>query len=117
MLAACSKNIQNTEAVRLAVVEYLNARAAQTGLNMGAMEVVVTAVTFQRDEARASVSFRTKEGGSMDMNYEFDRKGDKWVVRPRSEGGSGPHGGAVPSADSPTGKLPEGHPPISEPKQ
>jgi hypothetical protein len=108
-LAACSKNIQNKEAVKQAVLEYLDARAAQTGLNMGAMDVDVSAMTFERDQARATVSFRLKEGGGgMEMNYTLDRKGDKWVVRGGQMSGASPH--AAPAPGGPVPEIPPGHP-------
>ena len=119
--AACSRNIQNTDAVHAAVVEYLNARAAQTGLNMAQMEVQITTLAFERDQARAGVAFRLKDGndgGGMQMSYTLDRKGNKWVVRGRQDGAN-PHGagGALPGAlpgglpgDPGAGGMPPGHP-------
>ena len=84
LLAACArKNIENKEAIRQAVVEYLNSRQAQTGLDMSTMDVNVTAMAFERDTARATVEFRVKNGDAgMQLNYTLDRKGDKWVVQP-----------------------------------
>ena len=113
MLAACSKNIQNQEAVRSAVVEYLTARAAQTGLDMNAMTVEVAAMTFERDTARVTVSISPKgsNAGGMQMRYELDRKGDKWVVRP----GASPHGMTPSSSPTPSGQaLPPGHPAVGQ---
>ena len=83
LLAACAqKNIENKDAIRQAVVEYLSARQAQTGLDMSTMDVNVTAMTFERDTARATVEFRVKNSeGGMQLNYTLDRKGDKWVVQ------------------------------------
>jgi len=74
------------------------------------MDVDVTAMAFERDTARATVLFKVKNGdGGMQMNYTLDRKGDKWVVRPNTDGGAG-HGVAVPPNDDPgAGKLPPGH--------
>ena len=85
LLAACArKNIENKDAVRQAVVEYLSARQAQTGLDMSTMDVNVLAMTFERDTARATVEFRVKNSDAgMQLNYTLDRKGDKWVVQAR----------------------------------
>jgi hypothetical protein len=123
LLFGCSKNIQNPEAVRSAIMEYLNARAAQTGLDMSAMQVEVGATTFEKDTARATVSITPKSTGGpgMQMMYNLDRKGDKWVVR----AGGSPHGmpgGVPPSAapgqdgGAPQGgqALPPGHPPVGK---
>jgi hypothetical protein len=110
LIAACSRDIQNTEAVRQGVLDYLKARTAETGLDMNMMQVDVTSVSFQATEARATVSFKPKtgdSGGPMMMNYTLDRKGSKWVVRGRTENGVNPHGNQA---------LPPDHPPVS-PKQ
>jgi hypothetical protein len=125
-LAACArKNIENTDAVRQAVVEYLNARQAQTGLDMSTMEVKVTAANFERDTARATVQFSVKNSDAgMTLNYTLDRKGDKWVVQARQDGGQG-HGVVLPpdgSGSAAPGQLPPGHPsipaaPSASPKQ
>jgi hypothetical protein len=124
VLAACSrKNIENKEAIRQAVIEYLTSRQAQTGLDMSTMDVNVTAMTFERDTARATVAFKIKNSDAgMNLNYTLDRKGDKWVVQARQDNGKG-HGVVLPegSADDKAGSeaLPPGHPavPLPSPKQ
>jgi hypothetical protein len=113
LLAACSRDIQNSDAIREGVVDYLKARATQTGLDPSMMNVDVTSVSFQQDQARATVYFRPKsgpEGGGMQMNYVLDRKGGKWVVRGRTENGVNPHGVA------PEGAIPPGHPAVGSDK-
>lgn len=122
-VAACSRDIQNSEAVRQSVVEYLQTRTTQTGLNVNLLQVDVTSISFERDQARATVAIRPKAGGGpMMMNYVLDRKGSKWVVRPGANTGANPHGagegttmpppgGMVP----PSGTLPPGHPSIGTP--
>lgn len=119
MIAACTRDIQNTESVRLGVVDYLKARTAQTGLDMNLMQVDVTSISFQGGtEARATVAFRPKNvpesGAAMTMNYTLDRKGDKWVVRGHGEGGANPHGppAQLLPGQAPAGALPPGHPPV-----
>jgi hypothetical protein len=121
LLTGCARDIQNTEAVRQSVVDYLKARTAQTGLDINLMQVDITSVSFERDQARANVSFRPKtggDGGGMQMSYVLDRKGGKWVVRGRADSGSNPHGTGSPmTAPQATPQpLPPGHPPV-EPKQ
>jgi hypothetical protein len=115
LLSACSRDIQNTEAVRQSVIDYLRSRTTQTGLNMDMMQVDVTSVSFDRNEARAAVSFRPKNGGGdggMQMNYILQRKGNQWVVAGRSDNSSNPHGaGGMPELP-PTNQLPPGHPAI-----
>lgn len=121
-LAACArKNIENKEAIRDAVVEHLSSPAiqAKTGLDMSNMDVNVTAMTFERDTARATVDFRVKNSDAgMQMNYTLDRKGDKWVVQARQDSGQG-HGVVTPGNEgAPSKELPPGHPAVpSSPKQ
>ena len=116
-LGGCASNIQNADAVKRGVLDYLKERAPTMGLNMDAMDAVVTSVSFEKDVARAAVSFVVKgaTGGGMNMDYVLDRKGDKWVVRGRQVSPASPHGaeglpgGALPGG-APQG-LPPGHPP------
>jgi hypothetical protein len=119
LLAGCARDIQNTEAVRQGVVDYLKARTAQTGLDVNLLQVDITSVSFEQNQARANVYFRPKTGdgsGGMQIPYVLDKKGGKWVVRGRADGGSNPHGtGAMPPQVAPQ-TLPPGHPPV-EPKQ
>jgi hypothetical protein len=130
MLAACSKDIQNSDAVKQGVVEYLQERKTQTGLDMSLMQVDVVSVAFEKDKAHATVMFRPKSGADaagMSIAYTLDRKGNKWVVQPQSTGGASPHGGgagesAMPPGHPPMpggsaappagGSLPPGHPPV-----
>jgi len=104
LLAACSKDIQNTEAVRQGVVDYLQQRNAETGLDVNSLVVTVTSVSFEQDVARATVAFSPKSAPNvtgMSMNYVLDRKGDKWVVKGRQVNPGNPHSG---------GEMPPGHP-------
>jgi hypothetical protein len=135
LLAACSKDIQNTESVKQGVIDYLKARTAQTGLDMSSLNIDVASVAFEKDQARATVSFSPKtgqSGGPMTINYVLDRKGNKWVVRGRTENGVNPHGNVPPGGNTamppghpatgtqpgmpPSGNLPPGHPPIGSQK-
>jgi hypothetical protein len=114
LIAACSKNIQTNEAVRQSVIEYLSAKAPQTGLDMNSMTVEVSTVSFERDEARATISIKPKnsDGAAMQLPYTLDRKGDKWVVRGLVASGGNPHGSVAPGAEPGTQALPQGHPPV-----
>ncbi len=109
LLAACAPDIQNKDAVRGSIVDYLKARQAETGLNVDLMQVDVAGITFSSGgtEAHANVMFTPKAGGGgMQMGYDLDRKGNKWVVRARAQGN--PHGASgLPS-------LPPNHPPMDK---
>jgi hypothetical protein len=109
LLAACTKDIQNKDAVRGAIVDYLNARPDKMG---DSVDVGVSTLTFAAGgkEAHANVTFTPKAGGQgMEMAYTLDRKGDKWVVRPHAaESGANPHNASgVPA-------LPPNHPPVGK---
>jgi hypothetical protein len=112
VLAGCAKNIQNAEAVKQGVMDYLKERAPTMGLNMDAMDANVTSVSFEKDVARAAVSFVVKgtSGGGMNMDYVLDRKGDKWVVRGRQVSPASQHGSEALPGGAPR-DLPPGHPP------
>lgn len=119
LLTSCAKDIQNTEAVRQGVLDYLKQRSTEIGIDMNAMDVKVTSVSFEKEVARATVSFIPKgmpDGAGMNMSYVFDRKNDKWVVRKSESGMASPHAGqaesAAPAGSAPTGQLPPGHPPM-----
>ncbi len=122
LLAGCSKDISNNEAVRKGVVDYLSKRTGQTGLDMNLMDVTVTDVRFDRNEATATVAFKPKGGGSegMSMNYALERQGNQWVVKGRKETGMNPHGGQMPGQMAPGGMpgsgaaMPPNHPPIEK---
>lgn len=109
LLAACSKNIQNQEAVRQGIMDYM--KSAALGLNVDNMDIDVPAVRFESDHAEAHVTIKLKntQTAVMEGDYKLDRKGDKWVVNghgnmsAHSQGGT-PDGGAA---------LPPGHPAVS----
>jgi hypothetical protein len=116
LLSSCAHDINNKEALRAAVIEHLTARQQKIGLSMDMMNVEVGSMSFQKDQATATISFKPKAGGDgMQIPYAFERKGDKWVVRSRMESGPGGHGSGqeLPPADpQPGGALPPGHPKV-----
>lgn len=121
LVAACSRDIQNSEAVRQGVLDYLTERKTQTGLDPAQMQIDIASVSFQKDEARATVMFRPKNSPDptpMTIPYLLDRKGNQWVVRPHGQGGGNPHGGGGGEGTAPEA-LPPGHPAIPNqgPKQ
>lgn len=121
-LVSCAKDIQNPAAVKQGVMDYLKQRSAEIGIDMNAMNVTVSSLSFEKDVARAAVSFAPKGvpvSSGMTMNYVLDRKGDKWVVRGRQSSAANPHGAGqalpgtqdLPGSESQPGALPPGHPP------
>jgi hypothetical protein len=132
VMAGCSKNIQTNEAVKAGVVKHLT---QNSGLNVAAMDIEVTAVTFKDNEAEATVGFKPKGGAGasgMSMKYSLEKKGGEWVVKKKADSGMG-HGAAMPggvmpssgmpsdathsgAAAAPAGKMPADHPSIGDMK-
>lgn len=111
LLASCTKDINNKEAIRTAVIDHLTARQGQIGLSLDTMNIDVGSMSFQKDQATATISFKPKAGGDgMQIPYAFERKGDKWAVRSRMESGPGGHGAGQTIPPSEGGALPPGHP-------
>lgn len=135
LLSGCKKDIKNDDAVRQGIMNYLSKRP-----DLLSMDVNVTSVAYQKDEATATVKFQAKgnnsPGASMTMQYVLERKGNEWNVKGRAgandhgaaalppEGsGGGSSGGSIgampntmPPGASP-GALPPGHPPVSSDKK
>ncbi|SPE41732.1 exported hypothetical protein [Candidatus Sulfopaludibacter sp. SbA3] len=126
VLGACKKDIQNEDAVRRGIINYLSKRPDLT-----AMDVTVTKVAFRQNEADATVHFQAKNantpGTGLDMSYVLERKGNEWVVKGRAAGSShgasmpgtmpgpeNPHGMGTPAGGMP-GSLPPGHPALPPP--
>jgi hypothetical protein len=120
-LAGCHRNMQNEDAVKRGVMDYLSTRQ---GLNISSMDVSVASMVFRENEVDATVTFSPKGSTAaqpMSIHYVLERKGDRWVVKPRAEGGQNPHGGmganphggmAMPQSGGPAGALPPGHPAV-----
>jgi hypothetical protein len=119
--AACNRAPKNVEAIRQGVVDHLQ---KNTGLDMSAMTVEVTNVTYRGNEADAMVAFKPKNSpeGGMSMSYTLENENGRWLVKKRAgSGGMGanPHAGGPPASG--TGatsqgnetQLPPGHPPTT----
>ena len=122
LLAAggCSRKVDNQEAVRQAVLDYL----AKKNLNVSAMQVDITSVSFRENEADATVSFRGKDtpagqtAAGMTMSYTLTKQGNAWVVKGRTGATTPDHaaaaGTAAPGAAD-ASSMPPGHPQTSSP--
>jgi hypothetical protein len=118
-LAGCHSNMQNEDAVKRGVMDYLSTRQ---GLNIASMSVSVASMVFRENEVDATVTFTPKDSSPsqpMTIHYTLEKKGDRWVVKPRANGGQNPHGGmgasphgamGMPQGGAPAGALPPGHP-------
>jgi len=98
--------------------------ATRQGLNVASMNVSVTSMVFRENEVDATVVFTSKGSNltqPMTIHYVLEKKGDRWVVKPRADAGQNPHGGmgasphgglGMPEGAAPGGALPPGHPTI-----
>jgi hypothetical protein len=118
LLAGCKQDIQNQDAVRQGVMSYLSKRS-----DLLAMDVSVSSVAFQKDEATAQVHFQAKGNSSpaagMTMQYVLERKDGQWTVKGRTgagaaHGASGPAVNAVPGQGNLPGSM-DGMPRIQAP--
>jgi hypothetical protein len=107
-LAGCNRGVQSNDAVRQGVLDYLSQKA---GMNVKAMEINLTAVKFNGDQADATVTFAAKgvpAAQTMTMQYHLEQKDNKWTVVGRQDstkhtGTPPPEAGAMPGGDSPHG--------------
>jgi hypothetical protein len=125
-LAGCQRNMQTEDAVKRGVMDYLSTRQ---GLNIASMNVSIASMVFRQNEVDATVIFTPKGSNAaqpMSILYTLEKKGDHWVVKPRSGAGQNPHGGmganphgggmGVPEGGGgPAGALPPGHPTVPPP--
>ena len=110
LVVACGPGIHTKEKVQQAIVNRLQTR---TGLDVSALDVTTTAVTFERRVAYATVSIHPKSDPgvqSMVMKYTLEDRDGKWIVTNVADSqGHGMTG--HPSAQNDQA-LPPGHPPI-----
>jgi hypothetical protein len=93
LLAACNGG-HSRDAVRQGVIDHLT----KVGMNIAGMNVNVTAVQMNGNQAEATVSFTPKGGSAsqgMSMKYHLEQRGSNWVVTGRQDASASPHGGAV----------------------
>ena len=112
LLAGCSKNVNNEEAVRQGVINYL---AKQSSLDLNAMDISVSSVTFKENEADAVVAFRPKGAtnptNAMEMKYVLEKQGSGWVVKSKAGMAGSAHTGAMQEGSKAGGEaMPPGHP-------
>lgn len=112
--AACkSQKADDKEAIRQGVVTYLT---SLKGLNIPNMDIAVTQYSVNGSQAQAQVEIRAKggdaSGGSMQLAYNLEKRGDQWVVvKSQPAGGTLQHPG--PGAIPPGATMPPGHPGVN----
>ena len=119
-LAGCQHGGSDTDAVRQAVID----RLAQQKFDLAAMDIKVSSVKYNGEEADATVSIALKgksDAPPMSLPYHLKHQGGKWVVTglagdsghggaaAPNGGATNPHGGAMPpaagSGDNPHGGM------------
>jgi hypothetical protein len=122
LLGAYKKDIQNEDAVKQGILNYLSKRQ-----DLGKMDVTVSKVAFRQNEADATVHFQSKDSNptnaGIDFQYVLERKGNEWVVKGKAVGsghGAGggmesPHGMGSPAGGGTLAPLPPGHPTVPPP--
>ncbi len=111
-VACKSQKADDKEAIRQGVVTYLT---SLKGLNIPNMDIVVTQYSVNGNQAQAQVEIRAKggngAGGSMQLAYNLEKRGDQWVVlKSQPAGGTLQHPG--PGEMPPGATMPPGHPAV-----
>jgi len=134
--AGCKKQESDADAIRSGINQHL---ASLKTLNLGAMDMNITNVSIQGNQAQAQVEFKPKtgapQGAGMQVAYSLQKQNGLWIVQnTQPAGGSIQHPGPgenphmngtspssgsmpnfrdlVPGGGSSTA-LPPGHPPIN----
>jgi len=136
LFAGCKKQESDADAIRSGINQHL---ASLKTLNLSAMDMNVTNVSVQGNQAQAQVEFKPKtgapQGAGMQVAYSLEKQNGLWVVQnTQPAGGSIQHPGPgenphvnstspesgsmpnfrdlVPGGGNSTA-LPPGHPPVS----
>jgi hypothetical protein len=136
LIVGCKKQESDADGIRSGINQHL---ASLKTLNLDAMDMNVTSVSIQGNQAQAQVEFRPKtgspQGAGMQVSYTLTKQNGQWIVQNSQPSGGGiqhpgpgenPHmDSASPSSDSlpnfrdlvPGGasssSLPPGHPPVN----
>lgn len=114
LFSACGgKGMQSREKIQQAIVTRL---ASNSGIDLSALDVTTTSVSFHNNMAYATVAFHPKNdtnvASNMLMKYTLQAENGKWVVVKAEHA----QGELTPGAANATGEqLPPGHPPVGQP--
>lgn len=91
LFAGCKKQESDADAVRAGINQHL---ASLKTINLGAMDMNITSVSVQGNQAQAQVEFKPKTGGpqgaSMQVAYSLAKQNGLWVVQTTQ-----PFGGSI----------------------
>jgi hypothetical protein len=91
---------QDKEAVHQGILDHL----AEAGFANQNMDVTVTSVEFNGDKADAVVQIAAKgQPQGMQMRYNLQQKGSRWVVVGRADSGAGHGASMAPGVANPHG--------------
>jgi hypothetical protein len=112
ILSGCGNKMRSKEKVQDAILQRVQTRS---GLDLNALEVTTTSVSFDKNMAYATVSFHPKGDPSVNsgmvMKYTLEDRDGKWnIIKVGDSQGNGIQGHASPGA---TG-LPPGHPSVDQ---
>jgi hypothetical protein len=138
LFAGCKKQESDADAVRTGINQHL---ASLKTINLGAMDMNITNVSVQGNQAQAQVEFKPKTGGpqgaSMQVAYSLEKQNGQWVVQttqpsggsiqhpapgsnppmpptsPSSSGSMPNFRDLVPGGAATPNTLPSGHPPVN----
>src|SRR5579871_1548541 len=138
LFTGCKKQESDADGIRSGINQHL---AGLKTLNLAAMDMNITNVSIQGNQAQAQVEFKPKtgapQGAGMQVAYSLEKQNGSWVVQnSQPSGGSiqhpgpgenphtneaSPSSGSMPNfrdlvpggAGGGTNALPPGHPPIS----
>jgi hypothetical protein len=109
-LLACGPGIRTKEQVQQAIINRLQ---TNSGLDVNALDVNTTAVTFTKNMAYATVAIHPKSDPgiqSMVMKYTLEDRDGKWIVTNVADSqGRGLSGHSAATSDQ---ALPPGHPAV-----
>jgi len=91
LFAGCKKQQSDADAIRSGINQHL---ASLQTLNLGAMDMNITNVSIQGNQANAQVEFKPKggapDGAGMQVAYSLEKQNGLWVVQ-----NSQPLGGSI----------------------
>lgn len=115
LFAGCKKQESDSDAIRSGINQHL---ASLKTLNLGAMDMNITNVSIQGNQAQAQVEFKPKtgapQGAGMQVAYSLEKQNGVWVVQnSQPSGGSIQHPGPGENPHMNAGAAPSGSAPSS----
>jgi len=108
LLTACRNDLKSRDNVRQAILSRLQ---DHSGLDLKNLDVNITALTFDKNKANATVFFHPKNDskldGGMTMKYTLTEQDGKWVVASVADSQGHGMAGGPPAGST---ELPPGHP-------